>query len=124
MPKEAIDGLEQQTHRRVLKTHLPVDALVFSPQAKYLYIGRDGRDVVWSLFNHHINATDAFFDAFNDTPGRVGPRLERGQPTCTPSTPDWLDRERRALLAVLGERPLLVGDPPSAERAARCISAT
>ena len=33
-------------HRRFLKTHLPVDALVFSPRAKYLYIGRDGRDVV------------------------------------------------------------------------------
>ncbi len=31
------------------KTHLPVDALVFSPEAKYLYIGRDGRDVIWSM---------------------------------------------------------------------------
>ena len=41
--------VEAQTHRRFLKTHLPVDALVFSPKAKYLYIGRDGRDVVWSM---------------------------------------------------------------------------
>ena len=40
--------VEAQTHRRFLKTHLPVDALRFSPRAKYLYIGRDGRDVVWS----------------------------------------------------------------------------
>jgi hypothetical protein len=39
--------VEAQTHRRFLKTHLPVDALVFSPKAKYIYIGRDGRDVVW-----------------------------------------------------------------------------
>ena len=38
--------LEAQTHRRFLKTHLPVEALVFSPKAKYIYIGRDGRDVV------------------------------------------------------------------------------
>jgi aryl sulfotransferase len=79
MPKAAIEGLELQSHRRVLKTHLPVDALVFSPKAKYIYIGRDGRDAIWSLFNHHINATDAFFAAFNNCPGRQGPRLERGE---------------------------------------------
>src|SRR5262249_12972792 len=41
--------LEAQAHRRIIKTHLPVDALVFSPQAKYLYVGRDGRDVLFSL---------------------------------------------------------------------------
>ena len=28
--------VEAQTHRRFLKTHLPVDALVFSPRAKYV----------------------------------------------------------------------------------------
>ena len=55
-PKEVkLPMVQAQTHRRFLKTHLPVDALVYSPQAKYLYIGRDGRDVVWSLFNHHMN---------------------------------------------------------------------
>ena len=78
IPPEVIAGLDDQTHRRVVKTHLPVDALVFSPKAQYIYIGRDGRDAAWSLYNHHINATDDYFAAFNDTPGRVGPRLERG----------------------------------------------
>jgi aryl sulfotransferase len=78
MPKAAIAALELQTHRRVLKTHLPVDALVFAPQAKYIYIGRDGRDAVWSLYNHHSRATDNFFAAFNNCPGRHGPALERG----------------------------------------------
>ncbi len=78
MPPEAISGLEHLSHRRFIKTHLPVDALVFSPKPKYIYIGRDGRDAVWSLFNHHSNATDDYFEAFNNTPGRVGPRLERG----------------------------------------------
>jgi hypothetical protein len=43
--------VEAQTHRRFLKTHLPVDALRFSPKAKYLYIGHDGRDVVRSMYN-------------------------------------------------------------------------
>ena len=69
--------LEAQTHRRFFKTHLPVDALVFSPKAKYIYIGRDGRDAAWSLFNHYANASDDYFKLFNDTPGRVGPPLER-----------------------------------------------
>jgi aryl sulfotransferase len=64
-----------QTHRRFLKTHLPVDALVFSPRAKYLYLGRDGRDVVWSLYNHHANANAKWYEALNHTPGRVGPPI-------------------------------------------------
>jgi len=78
MPPEVIAGLAQQTHRRFVKTHLPVDALVFSPKAKYIYIGRDGRDAIWSLYNHHSKATDDFFARFNNAPGRVGPPLERG----------------------------------------------
>jgi len=78
MPPGAIAAVAQQTHRRFVKTHLPVDALVFSPKAKYIYIGRDGRDAIWSLFNHHSRATDDFFTLFNNAPGRVGPPLERG----------------------------------------------
>src|SRR5262252_2838644 len=31
-----LEMLEAQTARRVVKTHLPLDALVFSPKAKYL----------------------------------------------------------------------------------------
>jgi aryl sulfotransferase len=38
------------------QTHLPVDAPRFCPKAKCLSIGRDGRDVVWSMYNHHANA--------------------------------------------------------------------
>lgn len=75
-PKEVkLPAIEAQTHRRFLKTHLPVDALVYSPKAKYIYIGRDGRDVLWSMHNHHANANDAWYDALNNTPGRVGPPI-------------------------------------------------
>ena len=36
-PKDAkLPALEAQTHRRLLKTHRPANALVFSPKAKYL----------------------------------------------------------------------------------------
>ena len=76
-PKDVkLPVVEAQTHRRFLKTHLPVDALVFSPKAKYIYIGRDGRDVVWSMYNHHANANALWYEALNDTPGRVGAPIE------------------------------------------------
>lgn len=68
--------MEAQTHRRFVKTHLPVDALRFSGKAKYIYIGRDGRDVMWSMYNHHANANEHWYAAINDTPGRVGPPID------------------------------------------------
>jgi aryl sulfotransferase len=93
-PKDVkLPYVEAQTHRRFLKTHLPVDALVFSPRAKYLYIGRDGRDVVWSLYNHHANANQLWYDALNETPGRVGPPIERPPEDIREYWRDWLARD-------------------------------
>jgi aryl sulfotransferase len=83
--------LEAQAHRRFVKTHLPVDALVFSPRAKYLYIGRDGRDVVWSMYNHHANANDEWYAVLNDTPGRVGPPIGRPPASVRQYFHEWLD---------------------------------
>jgi len=90
---EKLPLVEAQTHRRFLKTHLPVDALVFWPKAKYLYIGRDGRDVVWSMYNHHANANEAFYAALNDTPGRVGPPIERPPADVRQYFRDWLEKD-------------------------------
>jgi aryl sulfotransferase len=70
--EQVLADLEAQTHRRFIKTHLPIDALVCSPEAKYIYVGRDARDVVWSAYNHHAGFTQEALDAFNNTPGRVG----------------------------------------------------
>jgi aryl sulfotransferase len=85
--------VEAQTHRRFLKTHLPVDALRFTPQAKYIYIGREGRDVVWSMYNHHANANDKWYEALNDTPGRVGPPIQRPPADIRQYWRDWMDRD-------------------------------
>ena len=86
------EGMEvaAQTHRRFIKTHLPVDALVFSPRAKYIYIGRDGRDVVWSMYNHHANANDLWYEALNDTPGLVGPPIEKPVDDVRQYFQEWL----------------------------------
>lgn len=78
VPPKAVKlpAIEAQTNRRILKTHLPVDALVYSSDVKYIYIGRDARDVVWSLYNHHANANALWYDALNNTPGLVGLPIE------------------------------------------------
>jgi aryl sulfotransferase len=93
-PKEKkLPAIEAQTHRRFLKTHLPVDALVFSPRAKYLYIGRDGRDVIWSMYNHHANANESWYRALNDSPGRVGPPIEKPPADVVQYYREWLERD-------------------------------
>jgi len=73
-----------QTHRRFIKTHLPLDALTFSPNARYIYVGRDGRDVVWSMHNHHVNLVPGFYEHLKTNP-RNGP--DPG-PVMGPPTPD------------------------------------
>jgi aryl sulfotransferase len=93
-PKEVkLPMVEAQTNRRFLKTHLPLDALVFSPRAKYIYIGRDGRDVVWSMYNHHANANRLWYEVLNDTPGRVGPPIEPPPDDIRQYWRDWMDRD-------------------------------
>jgi aryl sulfotransferase len=93
-PKEIkLPVVEAQTHRRFVKTHMPVDALVFSERAKYIYIARDGRDIVWSLYNHHLNANAAWYEALNNTPGRVGSEI---QPPCSSISQyfdSWLEKD-------------------------------
>ncbi len=93
-PKQAkLPLLEAQTHRRFLKTHLPLDALVYSPDAKYIYVGRDGRDVVWSMYNHHANANQAWYGALNDTPGLVGPPIGQPPGDIRQYWRDWMDND-------------------------------
>lgn len=85
--------LETQRHRRFVKSHLPADALVYSRSAKYIYIGRDGRDVIWSWYQHHKSLRPEAYEQLNA--GLDG--------TCEPLSPpapsfeicfrDWLDRD-------------------------------
>jgi aryl sulfotransferase len=88
-----LPAVEQQAHRRFLKTHLPVDALVFSPRAKYIYVARDGRDVVWSLYNHHSLANAAWYEAINESPGLVGPPVGKPPASIRQYFRDWLQAD-------------------------------
>jgi aryl sulfotransferase len=44
--------LARQTHRRQMKTHLPLDCLPYHPEVHYLIVGRDARDACMSYYNH------------------------------------------------------------------------
>jgi aryl sulfotransferase len=93
VPPEVREAVLAQTHRRVVKTHLPADALVMSPKVKYLYVARDGRDVMWSLHHHHSNHTEQAFELLNDTPGRVGPPLPKADPNIRRYFMTWLEND-------------------------------
>lgn len=93
-PKEVkLPAIQEQTHRRFLKTHLPVDALNFSPKAKYLYLARDGRDVAWSMYNHHKNANDMWYGALNESPGLVGPKIEKPTDNVVEYYREWVSKD-------------------------------
>ena len=59
-----------------LKTHLPLDALPYHPQVRYVVVGRDPRDVFMSLYNHYSNYNDVMYARLNDS-GRVGEPMPR-----------------------------------------------
>lgn len=90
--KEVLAMANGQRHRRILKTHLPVDALVVSAKAKYLYIGRDARDVFWSWHHHHSIFSDAAYAMMNP-PDRTWPEFPRPEPDIRKAYNEWLDRD-------------------------------
>ncbi|EQB32937.1 hypothetical protein M529_07050 [Sphingobium ummariense RL-3] len=88
---ERLAQVEAQTHRRFLKSHLPVDALTFDARLRYIYCARDGRDVVWSYHNHHSRANALWYELVNDTPGRVGPPVPPADPDIRAYFRTWLE---------------------------------
>ena len=70
--EEVLGRLEQQRHRRFIKTHLALDGLPYYPQVKYIVVGRDPRDVFMSMWHHYRSFTPEFLRYVNELPGRVG----------------------------------------------------
>jgi aryl sulfotransferase len=44
--------LKRQTGRRVIKSHMPADTIPLDPKVRYIYVGRDGRNVGSSFPNY------------------------------------------------------------------------
>ena len=72
---DVLAAYEAQDHRRIIKTHTPIDGLPFVEGAIYLTAARDPRDVMLSMDRHRANMdyerVHAIIDAAN--PGDDGP---------------------------------------------------
>ena len=75
------EGLEAQTHRRFIKSHLALDGLPYFETARYIFVGRDIRDVFMSIWNHHNGYAD----------GLKGMMVERATATGTEFPTDYAD---------------------------------
>lgn len=52
---EVLATYEAQTHRRIVKTHTPLDGIPYFAEASYVFCGRDPRDVFLSMTDHMDN---------------------------------------------------------------------
>lgn len=79
---DVVADLEAQEHRRIVKTHTPLDGVPVDPRATYLVVGRHPLDLAVSLYHQSDNIDRARLAELTGVPAR--PRAER------PSLHDWL----------------------------------
>lgn len=76
LPEDEVRAqVEAMDFRRCIKTHLAADALYLDPRARYIYVGRDLRDIIWSAHNHQASFTQEALDRFNALPDWDGEPL-------------------------------------------------
>lgn len=80
VPEFTMPLLEAQTHRRFVKSHLPLDAIPFFGNVHYIVVCRDARDVFISTMNHLDNANDNIYEDTNAHDGEelIARRERRG----------------------------------------------
>ena len=112
----ALVNLDGQTHRRFIKSHLPLDALPYYPAARYIIVGRDPRDVFMSLLAHHGNYTAEAIAQFNSVSVEIGREFPVDLGEASHAWRNWLTRgsfswERRwlSILVPSAPFPVLVG---------------
>ena len=95
--------LAAQTHRRSIKSHLPIDALPIYDPVKYIHVARDGRDAFVSWHNHVSGFTPetkmkVFGVIMNDP--LLAPMIAGGPPPEVPEDPQvyfqsWIEQAER-----------------------------
>jgi aryl sulfotransferase len=85
--------LAAQQHRRFIKSHLPFDALPWSPSLRYIHVARDIRDIVWSLHRFHSNFRPLYLQLLNDFHGEMGRAFEPADPDIVRYYRTWLERD-------------------------------
>ncbi len=91
--------LESQTHRRLIKSHTPMDGLPDDDRIRYVCVARDPRDVAFSWDNHHANMDHDLFVQSRVAATGIEDLAELGPPS--PPPPDdpterfwrWVDEE-------------------------------
>ena len=63
---------------------------------------------MWSMYNHHQNANAAWYEALNDTPGRVGPPIEEPPESVRQYFLEWLEKDA-IRSGLFGESQVVVG---------------
>jgi aryl sulfotransferase len=105
-PIEAVLALaEAQTHRRFLKSHLPLTALPLYEDVRYVHVARDGRDACLSLHNHLRGFTPeacAMLDAISLADPKFGDPFPRAPEDPAAFFHDWVDHDRMDGEAELG----------------------
>lgn len=92
--EQALAKLEAQTHRRFIKSHLPLDALPLYDAVKYIHVARDGRDACLSFHNHSHTFTPAALanmDAIGLADETIGHAYPRVGADFGPFYRDWID---------------------------------
>lgn len=80
--EDVVRRLEAQQHRRVVKTHTPLDGIPLDPRATYVVVARHPLDLAVSLYHQGDNIDRERLAALTGSP--VRPRVDR------PSLHDWL----------------------------------
>ncbi len=68
-PAVTVPLLEAQTHRRFIKSHLPMDGIPYYDDMRYIVVGRDTRDVFMSWVKHLENMAPHSIAMFNAKSG-------------------------------------------------------
>ncbi len=76
---ETLARLDAQSHRRFVKSHTPADGIPWFQDAKYLFVGRDGRDAFMSYCHHHQAFRQEVRESLN----------QRALADGVPPMPDW-----------------------------------
>lgn len=82
---EVLARLRSQRHRRVLKTHTPLDGVPLDPQARYVVVCRHPLDAAVSLYHQGDNLDRQRIQQLTGAAEPAGPRSVRA------ALPDWLD---------------------------------
>jgi len=84
--------LEEMRHRRYIKTHLPLTAIPYYDNVRYLVVARDGRDVWLSLWNHLGNMRPEFIEKLAKNPPQPGITLPPMAETLGEAFDEWISR--------------------------------